>query len=132
MTVESDRLVRLDPRLTAAALSHLLENAAQYAPPDSPIAVGAATAAGELVLTVRDRGPGISPIDLPRLFERFYRGADARTRASGTGMGLAIARGLLAAEQGRLWAENAPDGGAEFTVAVPADAKEPDAADPAP
>lgn len=126
VSAESDRLVRLDPRLTAAALSHLLENAAQYAPAGSAIAVQATVSAGGLTLTVRDHGPGISPIDLPRLFERFYRGTDAKKRVSGTGMGLAIARGLLAVEQGRVWAENCPDGGAQFTIAVPADSKEPE------
>ncbi len=126
VSVESDRLVRLDPRLTAAALSHLLENAAQHAPASSAIAVRGTVSADELTLTVRDHGPGISPMDLPRLFERFYRGADAKKRVSGTGMGLAIARGLLAVEQGRVWAENCPDGGARFTIAVPADSKEPE------
>jgi signal transduction histidine kinase len=54
------------------------------------------------------------------VFERFYRGAAAKSRASGTGMGLWIARGLLAAERGHIWAENCPDGGAEFTIQVPA------------
>jgi signal transduction histidine kinase len=74
----------------------------------------------ELRITVRDRGPGIDPADLPHLFERFYRGAAAKTRASGIGMGLWIARGLLAAEHGRIWAENRPGGGTEFTIAIPA------------
>ena len=73
-----------------------------------------------LVIAVRDHGPGIAPADLPHLFDRFYRGDAAKARASGTGMGLWIARGLLAVEQGRIWAENCPDGGAQFTIAVPA------------
>ena len=73
-----------------------------------------------LVIDVRDHGPGIAPADLPHLFERFYRGDAAKARASGTGMGLWIARGLLAAEEGRVWAENCPDGGAQFTIVVPA------------
>jgi signal transduction histidine kinase len=77
---------------------------------------------------VRDHGPGIAPADLPRLFERFYRGDAAGARTSGTGMGLWIARGLLAAEHGRVWAENAPDGGAVFTIAVPVAVKEPETA----
>ena len=107
--------VRLDPRLTATALAHLLENAAQYAPPGSTIDVHASLTGDGLAIAVRDHGPGIAPADLPHLFERFYRGDAAKTRASGTGMGLWIARGLLAVEQGRIWAENCQDGGAQFT-----------------
>jgi two-component system, OmpR family, sensor histidine kinase KdpD len=115
-------LVRLDPRLTAAALAHLLENAARYTPPGSPITVTTDVRDGDLIIAVRDRGPGIAAADLPRLFERFYRGAQAR-RVSGTGMGLSIARGLLAVERGRIWAENCSDGGAQFTISVPVERK---------
>ena len=118
--VEPDVPVRLDPRLTASALAHLLENAAQYAPSGSTIDVRASLTDEGLAISVRDHGPGISPTDLPHLFDRFYRGDAAKARASGTGMGLWIARGLLAAEHGRVWAENRPDGGAEFTMAIPA------------
>src|SRR3954463_3388501 len=103
VSVDSERLVRVDPQLTAAALSHLLENAAQYAPAAAPIAVAATVSDGGLAIAVRDRGPGVSPADLPHVFERFYRGANARDRRSGTGMGLAIARGMLAVERGRLF-----------------------------
>jgi signal transduction histidine kinase len=84
---------------------------------------------GSLVVQVRDHGPGIAPADLPHLFNRFYRGAAATARTSGTGMGLWIARGLLAAEQGRVWAENCPDGGARFTIVIPVTVKEPASAD---
>jgi two-component system sensor histidine kinase KdpD len=111
---------RLDPRLTSAALSHLLENAAQYSPPGSRIEVRAAAAGDEVRFTVRDRGPGIDPAELPRLFERFFRGRAAGEHRFGTGMGLSITRGLLAAEGGRVWAENHLEGGALFTIAVPA------------
>jgi two-component system sensor histidine kinase KdpD len=117
--IETDSLVRLDPRLTASALAHLLENAAQYSPPGSPITVRCQVVSAELSLSVRDCGAGIAPSDLPKLFERFYRGGDSKRRVSGTGMGLSIASGLLAAEQGRVRAENCPDGGARFTIAVP-------------
>ena len=82
-----------------------------------------------LAVNVRDHGPGIAPADLPHLFDRFYRGAEARRRISGTGMGLSIARGMLAAEHGRIWAENCPDGGAQFTIVVPAESKAATAAD---
>jgi two-component system sensor histidine kinase KdpD len=117
--IEIEHLVQLDPRLTASALAHLLENAAQYSRPGSPITVRCHVVSGELSIAVRDRGAGIAPSDLPKLFERFYRGSDANRRASGTGMGLSIARGLLAAEHGRVWAENCAGGGAQFTIAVP-------------
>jgi two-component system sensor histidine kinase KdpD len=123
MEGDSDSLVRLDPRLTASALAHLLENAAQYSAPGSEISVRLSVSSDGLSVAVRDHGPGISPGDLPHLFDRFYRGGEARKRISGTGMGLSIARGMLAAERGRIWAENCADGGAQFTIAVPAETR---------
>jgi two-component system sensor histidine kinase KdpD len=127
--IDPDVPVQLDPRLTATALAHLLENAGQYAPAGSTIDVRATMTDDGLVLEVRDHGPGIAPADLPHLFERFYRGDAARTRAAGTGMGLWIARGLLAVQRGRIWAENCADGGAKFTIAVPAARKSAEAID---
>jgi two-component system sensor histidine kinase KdpD len=124
VSIDQDVPVRLDPRLTASALAHVLENAAQYTPDGSLIDVDARMSGEGLMFSVRDHGPGIAPADLPHLFDRFYRGAAARARASGTGMGLWIVRGLLAAEQGRVWAENCQDGGARFTLVVPAEIKD--------
>jgi signal transduction histidine kinase len=69
---------------------------------------------------VTDQGAGLDPGELDHLFERFYRGRKSRQLAPGTGMGLAITRGLLASLSGRVWAENVPTGGARFTIAVPA------------
>jgi two-component system, OmpR family, sensor histidine kinase KdpD len=126
--VDPDLPVRLDPRVTATALAHLLENAAQYTPRGSIVTIVSRIEAGSLVLQVRDHGPGIPAADLPRLFDRFYRGAAAKARTSGTGMGLWIVRGLLAAEHGRVWAENGDDGGARFTISVPVTVREPQSA----
>jgi two-component system sensor histidine kinase KdpD len=123
LAVESDRLVRLDPRLPAAALAHILENAVHYAPEASTIHVSAAVSDIGLTMTVRDYGRGIAADDLPHVFERFYRGAEAQRNRSGTGMGLAIARGILAAEGGGISVENCADGGARFTIVAPADVK---------
>ncbi len=120
VTVEPDVPVRLDPRLTASALAHLLENAAQYAPAGTAIEVRAGVSGDHLEIAVRDHGPGIAAADLPHVFDRFFRGDSARVRTSGTGMGLWIARGFLAAQHGRVWVENAAGGGACFTLAVPA------------
>ena len=116
-------LVRLDPRLTAAALAHLLENAAQYSPPQSTITVAHEVTAEGLLVTVQDEGPGVSPDELPHLFDRFYRGSSVGRHASGTGMGLAITRGLLAAEQGRVWLEECAGTGARFSMLVPAESR---------
>lgn len=123
-TGEADKgLVRVDPRLTSAALAHILENAGQYSPPGSIITVNVLLAAEELRIVVQDRGPGIAAEDVPRLFERFFRGMAARQHPFGTGMGLAIARGLVAAEGGAVLAANHPEGGATFTIVVPAESR---------
>jgi two-component system sensor histidine kinase KdpD len=117
--IDSDAPVTLDPRLTSTALAHLLENAAQYSPPGSTIHVAASRSPGEWTVKVADAGPGIAAGDLPHLFNRFFRGSASSSRTSGTGMGLSIARSLLAAEGGRVWAENDAAGGAVFTIAIP-------------
>lgn len=109
--------------LTSAALAHVLENAAQYSPAGAAIDVRVTLASGELQIAVRDRGAGIAPQDLDRLFERFYRGAGAQRYRLGTGVGLAITSGLIAAEGGRVWVQNRAEGGAEFTIAVPAETR---------
>jgi two-component system sensor histidine kinase KdpD len=116
---DMDREVEIDPKLTAVALSHLLENAAQYSPADREILVYARVEGDGLHVAVTDHGPGLDPAELEHLFERFYRGRTARQLTFGTGMGLSITRGLLAAAGGRVWAENTPGAGARFSIVVP-------------
>ena len=112
-------LVQLDPRLTAAALAHVLENGAAYSPPGTPVSVTARLRSERLVIEVRDRGPGLDASEMQRIFERSYRGTIGQSVPFGSGMGLSIARGLLAIEGGRISASNHPDGGAIFTLDVP-------------
>ena len=69
-------------------------------------------------LTVTDDGPGVDPVDLPFIFDRFYRAQDARG-TSGAGLGLAICRGLVETQGGSIVAAEAPGGGARFTVLLP-------------
>ncbi len=116
---DADGEIEVDPKLTSAALAHLIENAAQYSPADRPITISAHVEANGLRVSVQDAGPGLDPAELDHLFERFYRGHAARQSSFGTGMGLAITRGLLAAAGGRVWAENVAGGGARFTIVVP-------------
>ena len=117
VTGESDHLVHIDPRLTAAALAHVLENAAAYSPATAPITIELRVDHNWLAITVRDRGVGLPP-EPERIFERFYRDAGSNDRF-GTGMGLAITRGLLDVQGGRITASNHPDGGAVFTLDIP-------------
>lgn len=116
---DGDMEAEIDPRLASSALSHLLENAAQYSPRDAEIVVTASVKGDGLHVSVTDHGPGLADDEIEFLFDRFYRGRTARLRSSGTGMGLSITRGLLAVAGGRVWAENAPAGGARFSMIVP-------------
>lgn len=113
----------VDPRLTASALAHLIENAAHYSPPGTRIAVRAWIDPGALHLSVIDQGEGLTGEDLRQLFTPLFRGRAGRLHGGGTGMGLAITRGLLAAEGGRATAENHPPHGARFSIRLPAETR---------
>jgi two-component system sensor histidine kinase KdpD len=97
-------------------LVNLVENALKFASPEAPIGIQVRAEAGELLIQVRDRGPGVAPEDLERIFEPFEQGDGP---AAGSGLGLAIASGFAQANGGRVWAEPSPKGGAVFTLAVP-------------
>lgn len=101
-------------------VSILLDNAVKYGPQDGIIEIGGAVQGGVYILTVRDHGKGIDEADLPRIFERMYRGDKARSNAvPGHGIGLSLAQQIADANGAQLIAENHPDGGAVFSVIVP-------------
>jgi two-component system sensor histidine kinase MprB len=104
-------IVRAEPERVNRAVSNLLDNARRWSPPDGLIEVSL----HDGVLTVRDHGPGFDAADLPHVFERFYRAADAR-KLPGSGLGLAIVRQAAEAHHGYAKAENAPGGGARLQV----------------
>ena len=109
-----------DREKLAQALANLLDNAAKFSPPEEPIEVDARSIEGELVITVRDHGPGISPEHWDRIFERFYKVDPARSREMpGTGLGLAITKHLAQLMGGRVWTEAAEGGGQVFALALP-------------
>jgi two-component system sensor histidine kinase KdpD len=98
-------------------LTNLLENATKYTPAGTQIAVSARPAGGDVLVEVADRGPGIPVEALTRIFDPFVRVGGSRAR--GTGLGLAVARGLVEAHGGKIWAENRPEGGAKFAFTLP-------------
>ena len=102
------------------AMRNLLSNAARYAPAGSLIEVGCADDDGGLLLTVRDRGPGIPTDELEAIFEPFVQSSRTRDGSGGTGLGLTISRRILRAHGGNVVAANAPGGGALLRVTVPA------------
>lgn len=112
--------IRGDARLLREVLQNLLDNAVQYTPSGSRIHVNATAGAREAVVTVSDTGIGIPLADQERIFERFYRVDDARSReAGGTGLGLSIAKHIVEAHGGRLWVESAVGSGSRFSFSIP-------------
>lgn len=101
-------------------LFNLLDNAVRFTPAGGRVTVTAERRNGAVDVHVADTGPGIAPEHLPRLFERFYRVDPARSaREGGTGIGLAIARSVVEAHGGRIWAESVPGQGSVFTFELP-------------
>lgn len=101
-------------------VSILLDNAVKYGPKDGTVEVGGVVQGNEYVITVRDHGKGISEADLPRIFERMYRGDKARSNSvPGHGIGLSLAQQIAAANGARLEAANHPKGGAVFSLILP-------------
>jgi two-component system sensor histidine kinase KdpD len=116
--------VRLDAVHMEQVLTNLIENAAKYSSDGLPITVGACVASAadgacELRLSVSDRGPGIAPSEQARIFDAFYRVAGSGRRTDGTGMGLAIVKGLVEANGGRLEVRSELGRGSTFFVVLP-------------
>jgi two-component system, NtrC family, sensor histidine kinase HydH len=108
------RRFALDGQRMRRALTNLLLNAVQASPAGARVEARAEDEDGALVFTVRDHGAGIPPGDLARVFEPFYT-----TRATGTGLGLAVTQRIVEMHGGRITAENHPEGGAVFRVSIP-------------
>jgi len=108
-----------DPERLRQVVVNLLSNALRHTPSGGTITIRTSVEDEHALLEVLDTGPGIAPEDLPHVFERFYRGAGAEA-SSGSGIGLAVAAELVEAHGGTITAGNRPEGGAAFTVRVPA------------
>jgi two-component system sensor histidine kinase KdpD len=115
-------MVDLDYVQIDQVLTNLLENALRYTPPDSPIEIEAHLEGEQVLLTVADRGPGIPSADLERVFDKFYRvlhGQHSTGYPTGSGLGLAVCRGVVEAHGGRIWATQREGGGLTVRVVLP-------------
>jgi two-component system sensor histidine kinase KdpD len=110
-------LISVDPILFEQVFVNLLDNIAKYTPAGSAIEIRARAGDGTVVIEVADHGPGLPAGAEQRVFEKFFRGPEAR--AGGVGLGLAICRGIVDAHGGKLVAENRPGGGATFRIELP-------------
>lgn len=125
---EPDVTVWFDAHLIGRVLRHLLENAARYCPPGTPITLRSRRVKGRLIFIAEDNGPGIHPMELPHIFEKFYRGRKGKSVGKGSGMGLAIARAILAAHGGEIEASSQPGHGTMFRLWIPLIEREPQGA----
>ena len=110
-------LIKVDSRLIEQALVDLLLNASMHTPAGTPVEVSGTVEAQTVAITVADRGPGLSPEVMPRIFDKFYRAPGAA--AGGTGLGLSIVKGFVEANGGQIRVANRPAGGAAFTMVLP-------------
>lgn len=110
--------VRADAERIDQVLVNLIHNAVKFTPPGGSIHIAAEQRAERVVITVRDTGTGIAAELLPRIFERFYK-ADRSRSGSGTGLGLSIARHIVEAHGGQIWAESQQGKGSTFFVSLP-------------
>ena len=115
-----DAAVKVAPDKVQRVLLNLLSNAVRHSRPNGEVAVVVQEDADHVVVAVEDEGEGLAADAQQRMFDRFWRADDSRTRASGgSGLGLAIAQGLVEAHGGRIWAENRADGGARVAFTLP-------------
>jgi len=106
-----------DPARLRQLVTILIDNAIRHSPAGGEVRVAVRTFDDEATVTVADQGPGIRPVDMPHIFDRFWRAPGAP--AGGTGLGLAIARWIAERHGGSVEAASPADGGAVFTVRLP-------------
>jgi two-component system sensor histidine kinase KdpD len=113
-------LVEADHEFAGQVVKQFLENALKYSEASSPILISAELKGGKIVIGVGDHGPGIEENERARIFDKFFRGRRHRFDTKGTGMGLAIAKGIVEAHGERIWVESEPGQGSVFYFSLAA------------
>jgi two-component system sensor histidine kinase KdpD len=111
--------VRMDVERITEVITHLLDNAGRYSPPDTPIHISAELQRSEVVTSVADHGPGIEAVEQEMIFEKFYRGRDQRMMVQGTGMGLPIAKAIVELHGGKIGVTSQLGHGSVFYFSLP-------------
>jgi two-component system sensor histidine kinase KdpD len=111
--------VEVDFEFIEQVLKQLLDNALKYSPESSRLTVRAELQYNTIVVSVADRGPGVDEDERARIFDKFFRGRRDRFQTQGTGMGLAIAKGIVEAHSGKLWVTSEPGQGSVFSFSLP-------------
>ena len=120
LAAHGEAVVRIAPDKVERVLMNLLANAVRHSPPNGAVSVVVQPDSDHAVVAVEDEGDGLVAGSTDRMFDRFWRADESRTRSSGgAGLGLAIARGLVQAHGGTIWAENRPGGGARVAFTLP-------------
>lgn len=120
----TDALAYVDRKLVQMALFQILDNAAKYSSPESPVVIGLRSDEAESIISVRNEGSFIPDGERPKVFQRFYRCAGSTRSISGTGIGLSVVKRITEAHHGRTWVESDPDDGTTFAISFPRVAKE--------
>jgi PAS domain S-box-containing protein len=116
---ELDERITLDADKIKQVLRNLLNNAIKFSPEGGIIDVAICRVENSVRVSVRDQGPGIPPDELVAVFDKFVQSSKTKTGAGGTGLGLAICHEIIAAHEGRIWAENRQESGAVFSFEIP-------------
>ena len=116
---ESDGLILMDRQRVTQAITNLLDNAFAYTPKGGSVTVVQSVEADGFTVRVQDSGPGLTPEDEARIWERFARGSAGTAEAPGTGLGLPLVRAVARAHAGDASCRNRPEGGAEFWIYIP-------------
>ena len=111
--------VRMDLERITEVITHLLDNAGKYSPPETSIRISAELRGSEVVTSVTDQGPGIEEMEQEMIFEKFYRGRNQRMMIQGTGMGLAIAKSIVELHGGKISVTSQLGRGSVFHFSLP-------------
>lgn len=115
--IEKSLIVPVDPHRMSQALANILDNAVKFTPQGGQVRMTARREGKTICISIQDTGPGIPPEDLPRIWDRLFRGDRSRSE-KGLGLGLSLVKGIIAAHHGEIHVESSPGEGALFTVVL--------------